>query len=433
MRFYIIKITKKNGKLFVPPSMAPLGLTDASYTSYSRGHLTSALDVMFDIPMTTMHTPNQDGGLIRILGVGLKDLGQSNDLAGGTLEIKAGMKKGLPLAVPKTPDLLVKGTIRKCFGNWEGNVTSLDMVVQALVDDEDKPPRNITFNWQDGQKLSEAIEEMLTNGFPTYEINVNISDKLVGNGQQVAYFGTLAQAAIAIKQATMHTQFAGIKRIDGSPYQGVTIAPPGANIINVYDGTTSETEGHRSPNGAIEVSFIDLIGQPTWINPNVVSFKTVLRGDIGVGDYVKLPKGLATPYVLTTIGGAQPMPDGDEKATSRNNLAFQGTFEIRAMQHFAHFRQADGGSWATSFEGIAGNQDEDTTSTPSSEGDVDTSGGGDGTSVGKQELPNIDLPPPREAPPVSSEEILAGIRPSADQQPRPTPPSTPIPADRDYI
>jgi hypothetical protein len=357
MRFYQIKISK-GGALWVPPSMAALNDREASYTSWHNGkHLTSALNVTWNIPMAPEHQP-RGATLIRIFGIGLQDISQVNNLLDYDISIRAGMKNpGLPLGVPKTPDLLITGTIQKCFGNWVGNLTELDLVVipsgggdgngsggsaQPAITPEDLT-RNLTLDWQDGQSLAEALQKTLTAGFPNAKIDIQISDQLKVKGQHTGYYPTLPQLAIAIKQFTSDTQFRGIKRPDGTPYQGVDLArDPDGKTIRARDGTATGTTATTK-----KIDFIDLIGQPTWVEINKVQMQTVLRGDLNLFDRVSLPAALRTPYVRTTERGAGQM---GSLAESANPMIFQGEFEIAAMNHFANFRQPGGTDWVTTFD-----------------------------------------------------------------------------------
>jgi hypothetical protein len=42
---------------------------------------------------------------------------------------------------------------------------------------------------------------------------------------------------------------------------------------------------------SIAIQFTDLIGQPTWIEPNTMQVKTVMRADLQVGSIITMPQG----------------------------------------------------------------------------------------------------------------------------------------------
>jgi hypothetical protein len=385
VRYYDIKITKKGGTLFVPPSMKALGMRNTSYTSYVRGNnVTSALDIELDLPVLTADEPQ--GGIVQIFGVGLEDLAQVNNLSEATIEIRGGMKKGLPLAVPHAPDLLVRGTIIKCFGNWQGVNTVLALIIEPLVDDADKPP-NLALNVPDGQTLSQGLKAVLQTAYPDYTITVSISDELKVKGQQSGYYGTLTQLSLAVKQFTKDKQFRGIKRLDGTPYRGVSVTI-GDKTITVSDGTQQSSTAGTTQDNPREIQFYEIIGQPTWIDPLIINFKTVLRGDLKVDDYIKLPKTLATPYVLTGTGAVSALEQNDP-LPSQNNLVFQGVFQILGLHHFGHFRQADGDSWATSIDAVPLDQNAPATEPVST---------GTTTASGSSKITSQPLPPPPQAP-----------------------------------
>jgi hypothetical protein len=116
-------------------------------------------------------------------------------------------------------------------------------------------------------------------------------------------------------------------------YLGVQISVQG-NTINVFDGTQGQT-------GAKTVNPQDLVGQPIWTNVNTCQFKTVMRGDINVGDTITLPQTLAT---LTTAAGTA--------VGSGNTNLIQGSFLIQNVHHVGNFRQPDWSSWCTIFDGV---------------------------------------------------------------------------------
>lgn len=408
MRFYQIKILK-NDALWIPPSMKALGATDASYTSFVNGqHLTSALDISFDIPIAYADAP-EGGEIVKVYGCGLQDLAQSTNLVGCKIEIRAGMKKGLPLAIPKTPDIIVKAHIESAWGEWNGPVIALNMLLRA--GDEDDPAvaqPNVTFHWLDGQPMANAIAATLRNSFTNPNLQIAISDKLKVKGNQDGFYGTLGQFASAVKQYTMAKQFAGLKRLDGTPWQGVQIRLDGDTIV-VSDGTVAaDTLSIK------QLDFIDLIGQPSWQEQDLIQVTTVLRGDIQLDDVVKLPSSLKSPYVVQS-GTTAPYENGDPSG-SANPLIFQGSFSVESIHHHARFRQADAPSWTTLY----------TMSTPSTDPATDT------TKPAAGSQPSATNPTP---PPAAGDVSLpfgGTLINKMKQQPKADPPQNPTPANKDF-
>ena len=111
--------------------------------------------------------------------------------------------------------------------------------------------------------------------------------------------------------------------------------------MNVWDGS--------KPVSTSEISYLDLIGQPTWIAIKTVNVKTVLRSGIVVGSHFKIPPTLMT----TSADSFSPM-----YAEQKKNLAFTGDFICRRVLHVGDFRNPDGANWCTNYEGI--NQGETT-------------------------------------------------------------------------
>jgi hypothetical protein len=232
------------------------------------------------------------------------------------------MQRGLPLAKPQQSGLILSGFVNQAWGNWIGLDMTLNLMVAAgtgtLAD-----PKNIVHDWTKGTKLSDAIASTLSTAFPDYKADVKISDDLVLAEDDKGYYQTIEQYAAYVRQVS--------QSILGPKYQGVRIVVK-EKSFSVFDGT--------SPSAPFVLAFEDLIGQPTWIDPLTIQFKTVMRADLSVGDFIRFPPAVVT----TTPGGASPAGSG-LKASS----IFQGSFQIGQMTHFGRFRQPDADSWNTTF------------------------------------------------------------------------------------
>ncbi len=112
------------------------------------------------------------------------------------------------------------------------------------------------------------------------------------------------------------------------------------NTVYAFDGIGT------TPLRTVALAFQDLVGQPTWIDPFQITFPTVLRGDINVGDQVTFPTGVMTPYALTQPGDGAGLPN----TPSASQSAFQGTFRVNEVHHYARFREPDAKSWNTTFK-----------------------------------------------------------------------------------
>lgn len=328
MRYYAITITDPDsGQVIQGKGLESLNL-QSTYTSYVNGQsLPGALNVEFDIPLADFATPNAEA-FIRVWGVTIAEIGQANDLRGKNIAVYAGMQKGLPLANPTQNGLILQGFINKAFGNWVGTDMTLDLIVTAGSSPSgvgsQAQPKNIVHTWKKGTPLSGAISSTLSTAFPGFTANVNISPKLILTEDDTGYYQTPTQYAQYIRQLS--------QKIVGGSYQGVRILLKG-KTFSVYDGT--------SQGSPTQISFLDLVGQPTWIDPLTIQVKTIMRADISVGDYVTLPPTVTT----TTSGGA--IPSG---SSQRANSIFQGTFQVGPVRHVGNFRQPTGDAWASIFD-----------------------------------------------------------------------------------
>lgn len=326
MRYYNIVISDaKTGTIVRPPGFAAVNLP-GTYTSYVNGQsIPGAWQVEFDIPVGPAASP-MGGALIRVWGISLAEIAQANDLVNKKIKVFGGMQKGLPLANPKQAGLLVEGYVYQAFGNWVNTEQSLDIVVMP-GDPPTGPgsynaPINLVLDWKKGTPMGTAIKNTLSTAFPGFEITVDVSDKLIYQSDQPSFNPTLTTLGQWAKQFSKNI-------IKDEKYNGVDIVISG-KTIKVYDGTKQQT--------AKQIEFVDLIGQPTWIEAPLIQVKTVMRADLAIGQTVKLPK-----TVVTNTAAAQTSLVPNQK------LTFQGEFMIQQLRHLGSFRQATAEAWVTVF------------------------------------------------------------------------------------
>lgn len=332
-RYYRIVITDKNGKLYTPPGFSAANLGGASFTSYVNNQtLAAAWNIELDIPVIDAATSQGNSGL-RIWGVSVQEIAQANNLNGMNISIYGGMQKGLPLANPAQAGLLVNGKIFQCFGNWQGPAMTLDFVIVPVPITNSDPggpgtlakPRNNTLNWPGGQPLGPALKSCLQTAFPSCTVNMNISPDLVrpAGDSPFGFYSTLEQIAQAARAMSLSI-------IKTTGYQGISIVPVG-NVIHVSDGTQNSGKTY-------DILFQDLIGQPTWLDPLVISFKTIMRADIPYGAKIMMPQTVITNSAQST----SPLVN--------QKLTFQGGFNVTSMRHVGDYRAPTADAWVTAFE-----------------------------------------------------------------------------------
>lgn len=349
MRYYDIRVTNPDsGVLIQPPFMKQAGV-NSTFTSFVNGQsIGGALDLELDFPITTYDTP-WFGSRLSIWGIGIKEIAQSFDLNNMNIEVRAGMKPGLPLATAASQDnqagVILSGTIYQAYGSWVGNQMRLDLILQPPTGGG-QAKVNLQFNCPANQSMSQAIKQCLQSALPGYTVNVAVSPQFVFNYDQKANYDKLSSFANWLKRVSKSQQFNGIKTLSGSEYslQGVSVSIVG-KTLQVYDNTSAGTNQWTESNPR-QITFQDMIGQPTFINPVAINFKTVMRADLNVGDFIKLPAKLAAPYVIIAPGAGVP------NTPARANSVFQGLFQVYGLHHFGHFRQADGASWCTVIDAI---------------------------------------------------------------------------------
>jgi hypothetical protein len=355
MRYYAIKITPGAG-VGLPPAFGAMpgaAVNGAQFCSVVNGkNDPGALNIEFDVTVT-------DGavvaGFLRVWGIPFEMIAQAAKLTGCNVELYGGFTNGLPLATAEMPHqgLLFKGMIWPAFGNWQMTDMTLDMTIQACTDGgtgSASIPKNIVHNMAPNTPLSQAIKSTLSTAFPGKKINVNISDRLKLAYQDAGFYQSLGQYSSYMRQLSLDIINGPQKANQTNPqsnYKGISIVPDG-DTINVSDDTKSSTN--------IKISYIDLVGQPTWIAHNTISIKVVNRADIKPTNHVTLPPTLVT----TTGAGAFTAANGGagDVGTGAGPVSFQGDFLISQVRHVGNFRQPSGDAWVTILTGVSQESDQ---------------------------------------------------------------------------
>ena len=301
-------------------------LPGLNITSYVNGQTDpGALNIEMDVQVGPAHTVVGSSWL-RIWNPGLQLIAQSKDFNPSStstsglqsVTMSGGMQHGLPLANPSQIGLLFSGGITQAFGNWQGTDQSLEF---RLIGSgfSATAPGPFFFNWKKGTHLSVAVQNVLQQAFPAYTApSINISSSLVFTEDQTFYYETLTQFSKWVNAVS--------KIIVTTPnYPGVSIGLK-PNQVVVFDGSQQTT--------ARQIAFNDLIGQMTWIGPQSLNMKTVMRGDIGIGDYVKLPPG----QIATTAASL---------SSYRQGSVFQGVFQVTEIRHVGNYRDPSADSWCS--------------------------------------------------------------------------------------
>lgn len=346
MRYYELTLSDSSGQVYSVDTAGNFVFgTGPTFTSRNPDGTTNraALHVEFDIPIISQHTP-QGNGWIRVWGVGLKMIGQAANL-NGTLNdpttlksftLLGGMSKGLPLAKPGQSGILAAGTIFQAFGNWEGINQTLELTLLPGSGGNLSPPGGFYFTWQPGVPLEVALDVLAAQAFPDYDFSVAVAPGLMPPQGGVEHMWARSLVPFSEYLNTI-TQPQG-QALGFDNYQGVQVSVV-SNKIVVSDNTQTT---HTT-----QLAFEDLIGQPTWIDAQQISFKTVLRADIAPFDQVIFPTGVAPPYALTTSEAAFP------GAPARSKTVFGGAFVVREVHHFGSYREPSADAWVTAYTAVA--------------------------------------------------------------------------------
>ena len=314
MRYYDISITNPAG-----------GNIIRQWTTHPNGQFDpGSLNVKMDLLVTAFDEP-AGASSVTIEGIALADLMQAKQFTGMNLFIKGGMKAGLPLANPAQSGLLMQASVFQAFGNWVGTDMTLDFVAMASAFTYAKPG-NIVLNWPAGTPLADALAQTLSRAYPGVKQTIQISPALVLPHTETGYYHTLEQLAQDIKSIT--------EGMFNADYPGVSITLQGG-LFYVYDGTVTPK--------TTAIQFTDFVGQPTWVNPDIMQMKTVMRADLQIGTIVTMPPGLqSAPGVVTTTAASQP-------SFFKYRTTFQGKFRIIGIRHIGESRAPDGNAWVSIF------------------------------------------------------------------------------------
>jgi hypothetical protein len=327
MRYYDITITPEG-------STTPL----RQWSSHPNGtYDPGALEVEFDMPILPSGTPS-GGQSISIHGVPLQDLSQAYQFASTTdktmnIVVSAGMKAGFPLANPSQAGVILSGQIFQAFGNWKGTEMSLDLVVYPPTHTLENPG-NFVLNWQEGQPLADALKQTLSVVYPRMPISINISPDVRNNFDCPAFYPTLEGLAEFIGQYTEVTF-----------HNRVEIVLQAGKLI-VFD------KSYTPP--PIQLAFNDFIGQPTWIETGVIQLQTVMRADLEIGAYIRMPQGLqnAPGFTTSTAGAALTRNGAALPSTGKDQTIFQNNFQVIELRHIGSYRTASGEAWSTIFNAV---------------------------------------------------------------------------------
>ena len=315
MRYYNILIRDSSGKSIKQWTSLVNGQTDPG-----------ALDLELNIPTGVGAIPI-GVPYIRIWGISLQDTVAAASWnpppgkTGCTIEVYGGMQKGLPLANPAQAGLLAKGWIVQAFANWIGTDMTLDIYFAALPPLEG--PTALSGAWEANTPLADYIKQVLQRNYPDNPVDVTgISHNIV-------------LANIEPMIVTSYTQFCSyIKNISLKILGGQSTTYPGVNIFVKADGTIVATD-QSIQSKSTEVSFIDLVGQPTWLGIYQVNLTCVLRADVQVASFIRLPQ-------------TQFTTNFNSYSNFRDKSAIQGDYFVNSIIHSGRFRAPSAQAWVTS-------------------------------------------------------------------------------------
>lgn len=315
-----------------PIASGASNLAGATWTNLVNGQADlGAQMIELDVHAFEFDAPTSQS-YVRIWGPTKQQISQASLFNGAPIQVFGGMQKGLPLATAAAngqAGLLISGQIFQAFGNWQGLTQTLDFVITSDGGATQSKPANLSFLWLKGQPLSLVIQQTLKIAYPGYQVNINIDPNLILTQTVAGTYDTIQRFATFVKGVSQN--------ILGPSYAGVSITLADGEF-NVYDGS-----GDTFVQAPKQILIQDLIGQPTWLGPNQVSFSTVMRADLSGGDGITFPAFAGYEAVTT--------PQSGSNARAANT--FSGTWQIQYIRHVGNSRAPDAQSWISTFQAIS--------------------------------------------------------------------------------
>lgn len=338
MRRYKLEITDMNGNIPVDENGNKIGPFDTADTP-GRG-----LQIVFDALIAGYDTVTS-GSMIAIHGLPVSMLKQSVQLAGCQLIFSAGFSQGLPLANKHQFGEIVNGIIYNPYANWLGTHQSMNLIVNpSPLVNGNGDNFSITIGGKKGEKIRDILQRAFIASFPKdkgFTFDINISDALVLSEDSPGIYAKVSALALALRSLSKDI-------IKADDYSGVQVSIHGKNI-RVFDNLGTGFNGVKT------ILPQELIGQPTWIAYNAVSFKCPLRHDIHNGDVVKLPANVISgPASILSVNSAS-----SNAWMRENQVSFSGEFQVVSVRHVGEYLSPDASnSWVTIYEAVAWSRNE---------------------------------------------------------------------------
>lgn len=294
------------------------------------------LDISFDVNYTASDLIDP-ATVLTLPGVPIWVLRQAVQLVGGSVQLYAGFTDGLPLANARQQGEILNGRVVNAWADWVGTNQALHVVVNPTV----RPPTeaetfSITVDGKEDEKLADVIMRALTDAYPEKEVQIAISENLTLAEEWRAVYYRVSQFAAMIRSQSVYMLGVNVN------YAGISIVVQGERVL-VFDNADPASDALVKA-----IQPYELLGQPSWIGFNKLTWKCPLRADIQCGDLVSLPAD-----IFSGAGGilvratATPYP---QRTTSN----FSGQFIVTQVRQIGRFLDADGNTaWTTVFEGIA--------------------------------------------------------------------------------
>ncbi|AMH00948.1 hypothetical protein AL485_18255 [Serratia liquefaciens] len=325
MRRYRLDIFDKNGNIPKSQDGTPIGPFDTN-DSPGRG-----LHIEFDALITGYDVVNS-GTVITIFGLPISMISQSVNLVGGRVILQAGFASGLPLANDTQYGPIIMGEIYNAYGNWVGTNQALSLVINPAPLPNTEAEKGITLVGREGDKLGDVLGNALKKAYPKFNVDVSISDEIVLSESPAAVYENLEELATVARSMSQAV-------IKDEGYLGIQISAQcsGIRVFDNYKVESAPIKGILSH---------ELIGQPTWVDYQTVSFKCPLRKDLRNGDVVDLPINIVSgPASILSVNSPQSL------SSQRNDVTFSGRFLISSVRHVGQYLTADGSNaWVTIIE-----------------------------------------------------------------------------------
>lgn len=247
-------------------------------------------------------------------------------LVGGSVSIEAGIKRDSLFAkklgtTESSNDRIFVGTISRVIPSYQGREPSVAFVLSPVeMGTKNAEVREYTI--QKGDQLAKVFKTALSDMMPTARVEIDKSAESLTLQNKQTY--------------VLKTDYFN-SVIHEAEYLGMKIAVEN-NVFTIYDAKSALEREYAT----FEPIAADFLSQPEWQTLSTIQCTFAMRGDLSIGQKIRLPAYMALSTQSLT-GDVASLSGVTHKAS----IIAQGEFTITSIFHQGDSRNVAAESWAT--------------------------------------------------------------------------------------